>query len=180
MLISKIPATLNVLIRGSVPAGVTTPCGVIATTLSPTWTPSARASSAPSTTLKPPGVSEANDPRAMCRPMSATVSSCAGSTPRISTPRLASPTESIACPSTARQGSLKSPLVFIGALNAPVDSPSIRGQHLDDRLGIQMQRVALVAIERVAILELRIQHDVIRLRVVTDVDAHFDREHAGN
>ena len=94
------PLTLNVLIRGSVPAGVTTPCGVIATTLSPTRAPSARASSAPSTMLKDPGVSVESDPRTMCLPMSATVSSCAGSTPRMRTPRFASPADSIAWPST--------------------------------------------------------------------------------
>ena len=36
----------------------------------------------------------------MCLPMSATVSSCTGSTPRMSTPLFASPADSIAWPST--------------------------------------------------------------------------------
>ena len=44
---SKMPTTVNCLRRGSMPAGVTWPCGAISTTLSPTRTPSARASSPP-------------------------------------------------------------------------------------------------------------------------------------
>ena len=97
---SKMPTTLKLRTRGSVPAGVTVPCGVISTALSPTRRPSARASSAPSTMPNSPGTRSASLPKRMLRPMSATVSSSAGSTPRTITPRFASPTESIPCPST--------------------------------------------------------------------------------
>jgi hypothetical protein len=58
------PTTLKLLTRGSVPAGVTVPCGVIATTVSPTRTPSARASSAPSTMPNSPALRSASEPRA--------------------------------------------------------------------------------------------------------------------
>ncbi len=54
----------------------------------------------PSTMLNLPGVSVASAPPRMCWPMSATLSSCAGSMPRSSAPRFTSPDDSIACPFT--------------------------------------------------------------------------------
>ncbi|MOA47923.1 hypothetical protein D3C78_1706030 [compost metagenome] len=45
MPILNTPVTVNCFRRGIMPAGVTLPCGVISVTLSPTSTPSARASS---------------------------------------------------------------------------------------------------------------------------------------
>ena len=65
MPISNTPTTWKLFTRGSVPAGVTVPCGVMTTTLSPTPTPSARASSAPSTMPKAPGRRSASDPARM-------------------------------------------------------------------------------------------------------------------
>ena len=100
MPISNSPTTLKLLTRGSVPAGVTVPCGVMATTGSPMVTPSARASSTPSTMPNSPGLRSVSLPRFMCAPMSATVSSSTGSTPRINAPRLTLPAASIACPNT--------------------------------------------------------------------------------
>ena len=64
MPISNTPTTRKLLMRGSVPAGVTTPCGVITITGSPRRTPSARASSAPSTMPKEPGLKIAQGARA--------------------------------------------------------------------------------------------------------------------
>ena len=97
---SNTPVTLKLFRRGSVPAGVTVPCGVMTTTESPGPTPSERARSPPSTMPNSPGTRSVSAPRRMWRPMSATESSRAGSTPRTSTPRLAPPAVSIACPST--------------------------------------------------------------------------------
>src|SRR5881628_2378896 len=56
MPISYTPTTRKLFTLGSVPAGVTVPCGVMTTTLSPTRAPSARASSAPSTMPNPSGL----------------------------------------------------------------------------------------------------------------------------
>src|SRR5438552_4106920 len=100
MPISNSPTTRKLFTRGSVPAGVTVPCGVMTTTLSPTRAPSARASSAPSTMPKPSGLRSASAPARIWLPKSATVSSSAGSMPRTSAPRLTSPVESIAWPKT--------------------------------------------------------------------------------
>ena len=90
----------KLLTRGSVPAGVTVPCGVIATTCRRRAGRARARARAPSTMPNSPGFRSASAPRRMCAPMSATASSRAGSMPRTTTPRLASPTDSIACPRT--------------------------------------------------------------------------------
>jgi hypothetical protein len=82
------------------PAGVTCPCGATSTTLSPCDTPSARASSAPSTTLYSPGLRALRLPPRMWRPNSATRSSSPGRMPRIKAPRTAAPLVSKPCAAT--------------------------------------------------------------------------------
>ena len=53
---SNTPTTVNCLMRGRMPAGVTWPWGAISTTLSPTRAPTACASSTPSTMPNSPGL----------------------------------------------------------------------------------------------------------------------------
>ena len=94
---SNNPTTVNCLSRGITPAGVTMPCGAISATLSPVRTPSARASSDPSTMPNSPGLSASSFPARMCRPSSATCASRSGRIPRTTLPRTAWPAASIAC-----------------------------------------------------------------------------------
>jgi hypothetical protein len=81
------PTTVKVFRRGTTPAGVTTPCGAISVTRSPTKTPSARASSEPRMMLKLSGCKASSWPLFMCGRKSATRSSWSGRMPRTSAPR---------------------------------------------------------------------------------------------
>ena len=64
---SNTPTTVKLFRRGSVPAAVSVPCGVMATTVSPRRTPRPRARSDPSTMPKPPGLSASSVARAHVR-----------------------------------------------------------------------------------------------------------------
>ena len=94
---SKTASTVNCFSRGTTPAGVIWPCGAISVTFSPSATPSARASSPPSTMPNSPSASAVSGAPRTCFAMSDTSGSAAGSTPRISTPRTLSPRVSSAC-----------------------------------------------------------------------------------
>ena len=87
------PTTVNCFSRGTTPAGVTCPCGVISTSFSPVSTPRDRASSAPSTMPNSPARSASSRPVRMCEPISATLSSIPGITPRTTDPRTFWPKE---------------------------------------------------------------------------------------
>ena len=88
---SNVPTTVNCFNRGTTPAGVTCPCGAISVTFSPSATPSARASSPPSTMPNSPSASALSGAPRTSVANSDTCGSAAGSTPRIRTPRTLSP-----------------------------------------------------------------------------------------
>ena len=43
-----------------------------------------------------------------------------------------------------------------------------------------MERMILIPVERVAIFEFGVEHDIVGLCVVADIDADFNRQHAGD
>src|SRR5664280_134214 len=88
------------------PGGLTTPAGVVrppgrtTVTLSPSWTPSERASSMPSTTFHAPGTSLARVVSRNSAASGVTVASSFGTMPRTMTPRMSSPRAIRACDTT--------------------------------------------------------------------------------
>ncbi len=94
------PVSVNCFSRGITPAGVICPPAATSVTLSPTRTPSARASSAPSTMFQLPGVSAASVLSRSCAASGVTVASSAGEMPRTMAARMSSPRATSACAAT--------------------------------------------------------------------------------
>jgi hypothetical protein len=80
----------------------------------------------------------------MCAPMSSTLSSCAGSTPRTITPRLASPTESIAWPTTYGAVAITRGLRRASAATAPASAQLRQTLDLDVRRDREDARAQLL------------------------------------
>ena len=83
---SKMPMTWNCFSRGTMPAGVICPCGVISRMLSPTRAPSERARSTPSTMPNSPARRFSSLPYFIFWLRCVSLSSCSGRMPRTITP----------------------------------------------------------------------------------------------
>ncbi|CFN78017.1 Uncharacterised protein [Bordetella pertussis] len=111
------PTTVNCRMRGAKPAGLIEPCGASIRTVSPVLTPSPSARSLPSTAPNPPATRSLSLPLTICRGISDTLPSVAGSMPRTCTPRSAWPRTSMPCAATKGASPLTSGLARAACAN---------------------------------------------------------------